>query len=149
MRIFLFRFALRLLRCIRLRRVIQSAQKFRLLDNAHALVDNATVLDEKERRKRPNRERILDFLDIRLVNPDRRNLDIAVIFRNTDKRRNHDKARRAARRRNFKNHRLLGLQNFLFEIVIVDFNDFNIFGRARRKNRKHNKDSDLHRQIFS
>jgi hypothetical protein len=41
------------------------------------------------------------------------------------------------------------LQNFLFEIVIVDFNDLNILGRPRRKNRRHNKDSDLHRQIFS
>lgn len=57
-----------------------------------------SVFDEKKCWERLNRERVLDFFDVGFIDAHGCNFDVAVIFRDTDKRRDHHEARRATGR---------------------------------------------------
>ena len=111
------------------RRVLQGREQFLFLDGTHQLVYNLAVAHHEERRERLDRQARLDFVDARFVDAHRRNLDVGVILRDADECRDHDEARRAARRSDIQDDRLLGLQNLFLEVGVVHLDNLDVFGR--------------------
>ena len=121
------------------RRVLQRGEQFFFFNGADQLVDNLAVFHQEKCRERLDRERSLDLFDARFVDAHRSHLDIGVVLRDADERRDHDKARRAARGRNFQDNRLFGLEDFFFEIAVVDLDDFDVFVRVCVRKTAHGK----------
>ena len=72
------------------RRVLQSREQIVFFHDTDQLVHNLPVLKEEKCRERLDRKRSLDLVDTRLVDANRRNLDVAIVFCDANERGNHD-----------------------------------------------------------
>lgn len=107
-------------------RILHGGKDFFFFDDAHEAVHDFAVFNQEERGECLNGECCLDFVDARFVDTYRGDLDVAIVFSDTDECGNHDEAGRAAGRRDFEDDRRFGFHDFFFEITVVHLDDFDV-----------------------